>query len=53
MDRQLLVPYILSLALALVYCLIAWKWPGVARFTLGIGFLFASVFNIRVGTELA
>ena len=46
MDRQLLVPYILSLALALVYSLVVWKWPRVARFTLGIGFMCASVFNV-------
>ena len=46
MDQHLVVPYIHSLALAIAYCLAAWKWPRVARFTLGIGFLFASLFNI-------
>jgi hypothetical protein len=47
MDRQLLVPYILSLVLAVLYSLIAWKWIRVARLTLGAGFLFASAFNMR------
>jgi hypothetical protein len=46
MDQQLVVPYILSLVVAFAYSLAAWKWPQVARFTLGIGFLFSSLFNL-------
>lgn len=46
MDRQLLLPYMLSLVIAFGYAGMVWKWPGVARFVLGISFVFASFFNL-------
>ncbi|SRR6266545_4934445 len=46
MDPEFVVPYIVSHVVAVMYVLIAWRWPGVARRLFGGGFLIAGAFNI-------
>lgn len=46
MDPEFVGPYITSHIAAALYVYVAWRWPRVAGWTVGIGFLFAGVFNI-------
>jgi hypothetical protein len=46
MDPQVLGPYIISHVVAVMYVFVAWRWPRVARWIAGAGFILAGVFNI-------
>ena len=45
MDRQFVVPYIISFAIAFGYAVLVWKRPTPARYLIGITFISASLFN--------
>jgi hypothetical protein len=46
MESELAAPYIVSHVVALIYVLIAWRWPSVARWIAGLGFVTAGAFNL-------
>ncbi len=48
MDPQVVGPYVTTHVVAVAYVAVAWRWPRVARWILGVGFLFAGIFNIRM-----
>jgi len=45
MDPQLVEPFIISHAVALIYVIAAWRWPRATRYVTGAGFAFAGAFN--------
>ena len=46
MKADLAVPYIVSHAAAIVFALIAWRRPSIARWIAGLGFALAGAFNL-------
>jgi hypothetical protein len=46
MEPQVLGPYVISHVVAVIYVFVAWRWPRVARWIAGVGFILAGVFNI-------
>lgn len=46
MEPQLIGPFIVAHAVAVLFVVAAWRWPRAARYAGGIGFLFAGAFNI-------
>jgi hypothetical protein len=51
MDRQFIVPYLASQAIALSFVGIVWRWPTIARLIAGVGFFSAGVFNLRAAIK--
>ena len=47
MDRALLVPYLVSHLIAILFAAAAWRWPRVARAFAAAGVTAAGIFNIR------
>ncbi len=45
MERQWVGPYLVSNIAAVIFLLAAWRWRGVARYILGVGFVVAGLFN--------
>jgi len=46
MEAGLIVPFIVSHAVAVVFVIAAWRWPQVTRYVAGAGFAFAGLFNL-------
>ncbi len=46
MDAELAGPYIVSHLVALIFVLVAWRWPSIARWISGVGFVLAGAFNL-------
>lgn len=49
MDPKMVGPYIASHAAAVTYVLVAWRWPRVARWIAGLGFVVVGAFNLWMG----
>ena len=47
MDPQVVGPYVVSHVAAAMFVFAAWRWPRVARWIAGAGFIIAGAFNIR------
>jgi hypothetical protein len=46
MESQLVAPFIASHAVAILFALIAWRRPSIARWVAGLGFVAAGAFNL-------
>ncbi|HUO15502.1 MAG TPA: hypothetical protein VMX38_10995 [Verrucomicrobiae bacterium] len=47
MPSEFIAPYVVSHVFAVLFVVLAWRRPGIARIIAGFGFLLAGIFNLR------